>query len=97
MILLFLHLCTISDNAQYTVTYCYSYVFQDWENTEDGSWLREYPVTLIQFLVFLYRNVAPFSVVCTGQEFLENLVAILFPKRRRLAKSQEVCKVDSCL
>lgn len=65
--------------------------FQAWEKTEEGSWLREYPVTLIQFLVFLYRNVTPFSQVCTGQEFIENLVAVLFPKRRRLAKSQEVC------
>ena len=63
---------------------------QPWQDTADNSWLREYPETLVQFLLFLYRNITSFSVVCTSQEFLEKLVAVLFPKRRNLAKFQEV-------
>ena len=76
----------------FNIIYFLRLFVQEWENTEEGSWLREYPVTLIQFLMFLYRNVTQFSAVCTEnkQEFLENLVAILFPKRRRLLRSQEV-------
>ena len=46
----------------------------------------------MQFLLFLYRNITSFSVVCTSQEFLEKLVAVLFPKRRNLAKCQEVLR-----
>ncbi|XP_078381850.1 WD repeat and FYVE domain-containing protein 3-like isoform X3 [Oculina patagonica] len=65
-------------------------VNEAWEDTADNSRLREYPETLIQFLLFLYRNISSFSVVCTSQEFLEKLVAVLFPKRRNLAKFQEL-------
>lgn len=60
--------------------------------TEDNSWLREYPVTLIQFLMFLYRNITAFSIVCCSQEFLDKLAAVLFPKLRKMVKSQEVLK-----
>lgn len=69
---------------------------QPWQDTEDSSWLREYPETLVQFLLFLYRNITSFSVVCTSQEFLEKLVAVLFPKRRNLAKFQEVLRWVCC-
>ncbi|KAJ7361862.1 WD repeat and FYVE domain-containing protein 3 [Desmophyllum pertusum] len=65
-------------------------VNEAWEDTTDNSWLREYPVTLVQFLLYLYRNISSFSVVCTSQEFLEKLVAVLFPKRRNLARFQEL-------
>lgn len=86
------HTIYCPDAAVVLLSMARTMVNEEWENTEEGSWLREYPVTLIQFLVFLYRNVAQFSAVCTEnkQEFLENLVAILFPKRRRLLRSQEV-------
>lgn len=70
-------------------------VNEAWENTEDNSWLREYPVTLIQFLLFLYRNIASFSIVCCSSEFLEKLVAVLFPKSRKMAKLQEFVESDS--
>lgn len=71
----------------------HSMVNEAWEDTGDNSWLREYPVTLIQFLLFLYRNITAFSIVCSTQEFLEKLVAVLFPKARKMAKFQEL--VDS--
>ena len=36
----------------------------------------------MEFLTYLYRNVGEFGSVCTTQDFLENLVGILFPRRR---------------
>ena len=47
-------------------------------------------MTLIQFLMFLYRNIPTFNAVCSSQEFLEKLVTVLFPRKRNLAKFQEV-------
>ncbi|KAH9494853.1 WD repeat and FYVE domain-containing protein 3, partial [Bulinus truncatus] len=40
---------------------------------------NEYPVTVIQFLMFLYHNLSEFQSVCTSSEFLTALVATLFP------------------
>ena len=54
---------------------------QQWETGEEGSWLREYPVTLLQFLLFLYHNHASFMHMCMAQDFLSALAATLFPYR----------------
>ncbi|KAI8741991.1 WD repeat and FYVE domain-containing protein 3 isoform X1 [Biomphalaria glabrata] len=39
----------------------------------------EYPVTVIQFLMFLYHNLSDFQSVCTSSDFITALVATLFP------------------
>lgn len=43
------------------------------DNTEDR------PVTLIQFLMYLYHNLADFRTLCMAGEFITMLVATLFP------------------
>ena len=69
-------------------------LFQPLEGVEEGSWLNRYPETVIEFLTYLYRNVGEFGAVCTSQDFLENLVGILFPKRRGCSvPPQDVCEM----
>lgn len=46
---------------------------------EETTTLRQYPVTIIQFLFFLYCHIPEFAQYCSGQEFLEALAATLFP------------------
>ena len=43
--------------------------------------MQEYPVTLMQFLLFLYHNQSDFVPLCMGGEFLCGLAATLFPYR----------------
>jgi len=43
------------------------------------SWLRDYPVTLIQFLLFLYHNQSDFIQLSVQPEFIAALAATLFP------------------
>ena len=57
---------------------------QDWADSDPGSWLREYPVTVVQFLTFLYHNVEQFSVVSSSQDFVEHLVAVPFPQGKQV-------------
>ncbi|XP_067008592.2 WD repeat and FYVE domain-containing protein 3 [Anabrus simplex] len=45
------------------------------------EWLRDYPVTIIQFLFFLYHNVADFMPVFMGGEVLGALAGTLFPRQ----------------
>jgi hypothetical protein len=52
--------------------------FQEWQGSPQGSWLVEYPVTVVQFLTFLYHNVEQFSVISSSQDFIEHLVAVAF-------------------
>ncbi|GFS12293.1 WD repeat and FYVE domain-containing protein 3 [Elysia marginata] len=40
---------------------------------------NQYPVTVIQFLMFLYHNMSEFQSVSTSPDFLAGLVATLFP------------------
>ncbi|CAL1540511.1 unnamed protein product, partial [Lymnaea stagnalis] len=40
---------------------------------------NEYPVTVIQFLMYLYHNLSEFQSVCTSSDFITGLVATLFP------------------
>uniref|UniRef100_A0A915IK38 WD repeat and FYVE domain-containing protein 3 n=1 Tax=Romanomermis culicivorax TaxID=13658 RepID=A0A915IK38_ROMCU len=44
----------------------------------EAVWCKQYPVTLIQFLTFLYHNVIEFSTYTTSEEFLTTLTATLF-------------------
>lgn len=43
------------------------------------EWLRDYPVTIIQFLFFLYHNVAELTSVLMSAEVLTALAQTLFP------------------
>ncbi|XP_051170147.1 WD repeat and FYVE domain-containing protein 3 [Leptopilina boulardi] len=44
------------------------------------DWLNDYPVTIIQFLFFLYHNLTDFMQVFMSAEVLGGLAATLFPK-----------------
>uniref|UniRef100_H2MQV2 WD repeat and FYVE domain containing 3 n=1 Tax=Oryzias latipes TaxID=8090 RepID=H2MQV2_ORYLA len=50
-----------------------------WQSEEEGSWLREYPVTLMQFFRYLYHNVPDLSPMWHSAEFLCALAAAVFP------------------
>ncbi|XP_066304852.1 WD repeat and FYVE domain-containing protein 3-like isoform X4 [Branchiostoma lanceolatum] len=56
---------------------------QPWQMEDEGSWLREYPVTLLQFLLFLYHNNPDFVPLCQSPDFLCALAATLFPLTAR--------------
>jgi len=51
------------------------------EDVPESSWLQEYPVTLMQFLLFLYHNQQDFVPLCMTGDFLCGLAATLFPYR----------------
>ena len=55
------------------------FVFQPWQSEEEGSWLREYPVTLMQFFRYLYHNVPDLAPMWHSAEFLCALAASVFP------------------
>ncbi|XP_036381916.1 WD repeat and FYVE domain-containing protein 3 isoform X1 [Megalops cyprinoides] len=50
-----------------------------WQSEEEGSWLREYPVTLMQFFRYLYHNVPDLAPMWVSPEFLCALAASVFP------------------
>ncbi|CAG5919009.1 unnamed protein product [Menidia menidia] len=50
-----------------------------WQSEEEGSWLREYPVTLMQFFRYLYHNVSDLAPMWHSPEFLCALAASVFP------------------
>ncbi|KAG7214328.1 hypothetical protein INR49_023145 [Caranx melampygus] len=50
-----------------------------WQSEEEGSWLREYPVTLMQFFRYLYHNVPDLAPMWHSPEFLCALAASVFP------------------
>uniref|UniRef100_A0A1A8RM48 WD repeat and FYVE domain containing 3 n=1 Tax=Nothobranchius rachovii TaxID=451742 RepID=A0A1A8RM48_9TELE len=50
-----------------------------WQSEEEGSWLREYPVTLMQFFRYLYHNVPDLAPMWHSPEFLCALAAAVFP------------------
>lgn len=54
-------------------------VLQPWQSEEEGSWLREYPVTLMQFFRYLYHNVPDLNPMWHSPEFLCALAATVFP------------------
>ncbi|KAJ8285363.1 hypothetical protein GJAV_G00025980 [Gymnothorax javanicus] len=50
-----------------------------WQSEEEGSWLREYPVTLMQFFRYLYHNVSDLAPMWHSPDFLCALAATVFP------------------
>ncbi|XP_023930684.1 WD repeat and FYVE domain-containing protein 3 [Lingula anatina] len=52
---------------------------QSWQEADESSWERVYPVTLLQFLLFLYHNQPDFVPVCMSSEFLGALASTMFP------------------
>ncbi|XP_072921340.1 WD repeat and FYVE domain-containing protein 3 isoform X1 [Hemitrygon akajei] len=50
-----------------------------WQSEEEGSWLREYPVTLMQFFRYLYHNGPDLTPLWTSPEFLCAFAATVFP------------------
>lgn len=44
-----------------------------------GAWIQEYPVTLMQFFLFLYHNQPDFVHLSSTPEFISSLAATLFP------------------
>ncbi|KAG8134353.1 hypothetical protein E2320_007466, partial [Naja naja] len=50
-----------------------------WQSEEEGSWLREYPVTLMQFFRYLYHNVPDLALMWMSPDFLCALAATVFP------------------
>ncbi|XP_025070807.1 WD repeat and FYVE domain-containing protein 3 isoform X7 [Alligator sinensis] len=52
---------------------------QPWQSEEEGSWLREYPVTLMQFFRYLYHNLPDLASLWMSPEFLCALAATVFP------------------
>ncbi|XP_061906663.1 WD repeat and FYVE domain-containing protein 3 isoform X3 [Entelurus aequoreus] len=54
-----------------------------WQSEEEGSWLREYPVTLMQFFRYLYHNVPDLAPMWHSPDFLCALAAAVFPFNMR--------------
>ncbi len=54
------------------------------------EWLREYPVTLTQFIVYLYHNAGDFMPVFMTEDVLTALVGTLFPSVVLSSKSSPV-------
>ncbi|KAJ8383375.1 hypothetical protein AAFF_G00221650 [Aldrovandia affinis] len=50
-----------------------------WQSEEEGSWLREYPITLMQLFRYLYHNVPDLATMWVSPEFLCALAATVFP------------------
>ncbi|KAM6959381.1 WD repeat and FYVE domain-containing protein 3 [Aplochiton taeniatus] len=50
-----------------------------WQSEEEGSWLKEYPVTLMQFFRYLHHNVPDLAPMWHSPEFLYALAASVFP------------------
>ncbi|XP_052069301.1 WD repeat and FYVE domain-containing protein 3-like isoform X1 [Mytilus californianus] len=53
-----------------------------------STWLQEYPVTLMQFLLFLYHNQPDFISLSITSEFISGLVATLFPSTNVTTESK---------
>lgn len=66
-------------NSFIGVNMLFSFSTQPWQSEEEGSWLREYPVTLMQFFRYLYHNVPDLVSLWMSPEFLCALAATVFP------------------
>lgn len=64
-------------SAWFVFAFCVA--FQPWQSEEEGSWLREYPVTLMQFFRYLYHNVPDLAPMWHSPDFLCALAASVFP------------------
>ena len=76
--------------------------FQPWEDEPETSYVREYPITPIQFILYLYHNQPDFVPICMTSDFLTALSATLFPYQcsseanSEVATPQEDFKVTTC-
>ncbi|XP_013921886.1 PREDICTED: WD repeat and FYVE domain-containing protein 3 [Thamnophis sirtalis] len=61
-----------------------------WQSEEEGSWLREYPVTLMQFFRYLYHNVPDLATMWMSPDFLCALAATVFPFNIRPYSEMEI-------
>jgi hypothetical protein len=57
---------------------------------EEGAWVREYPVTLMQFLMFLYHNHADIAPLFMTPDFICALVSTLFKYRTSSEANSEI-------
>ncbi|CAI9723395.1 repeat and FYVE domain-containing 3-like isoform X2 [Octopus vulgaris] len=64
------------------------------EMEETGAWLNDYPVTLMQFLLFLYHNQTDFAQMCSSADFISALAATLFPHKLPDSDSDVTTPVD---
>ena len=59
-----------------------------WQTEEEGSWLREYPITLIQLLLYTYqKHNSQFKPIAMSADFLSALASTLFQQRSSTATS----------
>ncbi|KAK2144410.1 hypothetical protein LSH36_759g01012, partial [Paralvinella palmiformis] len=61
-----------------------------WEDEPETSYIREYPITPIQFILYLYHNQPDFVPICMTSDFLTALSATLFPHRCSSEVNSEV-------
>ena len=63
---------------------------QLWQNEEEGSWMREYPITLTQLLLHMYHgHSGSFKPIAMSVDFLSALASALFQQRASTAPSTE--------
>ena len=53
--------------------------FQLHDHIPDEDVLRDYPVTLVQFLLYMYHNLSDFMLLSIQPDFIAALAATLFP------------------
>jgi WD repeat and FYVE domain-containing protein 3 len=58
------------------------------------EWLQDYPVTIIQFLYFLYQNMADFMPIFMSADVLVSLACTLFPRPASELSSGSLTPVD---
>lgn len=62
----------------------------DTDTDGSASWVKEYPVTVMQFLLYLYHNHVDFSPLSMSSEFLTALASTLFPCKATSEFSSEM-------
>jgi hypothetical protein len=55
-----------------------------------ASWAKDYPVTVMQFLLYLYHNHVDFLPLSMSSEFLTALASTLFPCKATSEFSSEI-------
>jgi len=61
------------------------------QKCESAAWIKDYPVTVMQFLLYLYHNhAADFAPLCMSSEFLSALAATLFPYKPASESNSEI-------
>lgn len=58
-------------------------------NENDEAWVKDYPVTVMQFLLYLYHNQPDFVPLCMSADFLTALSSTLFAYKIAAANGSE--------